>query len=312
MNLNAVVAASLRGRYHIRHLTHDGFLKNEYTFDNLITDTGLNQIGAEGLLFQFCHLSTSTATPAVTDSTMGGTTVRTSSISPIFTNSCTVGASPDYERTLVLGYRFNAGTATGTWASIGIGYNNADSGIVTKTRIRDAGGTPTTITVLAGEILDVSYELHAKTNVSLGSGTVSGVGYTVQPYNLATAFPSSAIQLVTWTSGFQGVLYGASSAISHGATNAGSPFTGGSVASFSSGSANSTTPAYVPGTFYRDLVFAWGTTATHANNLIYGIGIQQATATIIGSGWGFKFNTPQGKTNLQNANFTCRISWARA
>lgn len=302
--------STLRGRYRIHHYGADGLLRRIYEFDNLITNQGLDRIAAESNLFQFCHLSTNTAAPAVTDTAMGGTTVRTSNASPIFSNSCTVGGAPYYERVLILGYRFAAGVATGTWASIGLGYNNADSGITTKTLIRDGGGSPTTITVLAGEILDVSYELRCRTAVSQGSGTTSGVSWTSQAIGLTGAFPSSAIQLVTWA-GISGVLYGTTGTIAHAAVTSGTPFTGTGVGTFSGGSVTGTPATYSNGNYYRDITFAWPTTATFSNNTVRGI-LLSYTANMLSAGWGILFPVGIGKTNLQTLTMSMRLSWGRA
>ena len=81
-------------------------------------------------------------------------------------------------------YRFNAGTATGTWSEIGTGaYNNSrtpQNCCYSRALILDGGGSPLAITVLADEYLDVTYTLRVYpdvTNDFSGSFVMSGVTY---------------------------------------------------------------------------------------------------------------------------------------
>jgi hypothetical protein len=76
-------------------------------------------------------------------------------------------------------FRFSVGTATGNITEVGVGWSATDC--FSRARTVDGGGTPVTITVLADEFLDVTYELrlHWPTvDISI-TGFVSATSHSV-------------------------------------------------------------------------------------------------------------------------------------
>lgn len=293
------------GEFTLQRRTPGGILLQELKFRNLITNLGLDLVGQANSFFSYCRLSTSTATPTVADTTMGGTSVTTSSASPIFANSDSILGTPPYTATALRGFRFAAGVATGTWSSIGIQTGASDGNTICKTRIRDGGGTPTSITVLAGEVLDVRYEFRTEIDTSDVTGTISGVGFTMRPYGVTqTGFRALGAMSVPIVG-----LYASTGSIALPALTGTSPFTGAAI--FSNGQQSATWNAYTNGTYTRSWTVTFPTTAVHASNVIRGISV--TGVSIWGYGWAFLLDSPGfTKTNLQTCTITGSISWGRA
>jgi hypothetical protein len=307
----------VEGEYTLRVSRSDGTPVRELRFENLITNLGLDSLAATdgGGIGGGCRLTTSNAAPSITDVAMGGTSVLNSGVSPIFPDSNTVGAGPTYEITHTRGYRFNAGVATGTWASIGVtglgGPNGATApnNIASKTLIRDLGGNPTTLTVLAGEILDVQYTLRSRAVYGPVSGTMSGVGYT---YSGSQA--TLARNLIGLHYNYSATLWGgpAATAVAPAVTVTGNSFASGATV-FAGGSAPGAAQAYANGSFTRDVVFTFPSTTVHPNNQITGvvIGYGPAAGCLFAPYQFITLDAPITKTNLQTASFTMRYSWGR-
>lgn len=144
-------------------------------FPNLITDAGLNRMGEFQNWKAWCQVGSGTATPTVLDSALASRIAGSNSI----TN--TIGSSAEapwygWSRNV---YRFAAGVATGNIAEVGVGWANTGS-LFSRALVVDSGGNPTTITVLADEFLDVTYEFRQYAPASDGAGTVTlgGVDYS--------------------------------------------------------------------------------------------------------------------------------------
>jgi hypothetical protein len=169
-------------------------------FPNLITDRGLNQIAYGGYM-NACHVGTSNTAPNVLDTILAGYVGGTTTIQA---GSYGAQATPPYYGWKRLTYRFNVGVATGNLAEVGIATRAANGGstvLFSRALILDGGGAPTSITVLADEVLDVTYELRnyppltdvLQTVTITGSGThdlvtraafVTGTGWS---YSLGSA-----------------------------------------------------------------------------------------------------------------------------
>lgn len=149
-------------------------------FHNLLTDSCLEQWGS-GSAFDYCVVGSGTATPTVADTALGSYVAHTDNIpsgSAVLYD--TVG--PDYWGQRSGTYRFEAGTATGTLAEVGMCFGDPPSSytLTSHARIVDGGGSPTTITVLSDEYLDVTFTLRAypTTSDSIQTVVISGVNYT--------------------------------------------------------------------------------------------------------------------------------------
>lgn len=293
----------LSGHFTLQRRTSAGDLLEERSFRNLITNRGLDLIGLGLTPATACHLSTSTAPPLITDTSMGGTTAVTSSASPIFPSANTNSGAPSYTSNHIRGFRFSAGTAVGTWSSIGVGGAGLGD-VFAKTLITDGVGAPTSITILAGEILDVQYELRTLLSTAQFAGTVSGNPFTAQPFDVGQALQLgslSSVTLLPW--------YESGGTLGHGALTASTPFVN---ATQIGGGYNSATPVgtYTTGSFTRDYQIIWPTTTTSPNNTYKGISI--VASAPVGTRLGIIFQNPISKTNLQTFTFNLRYSWNRA
>lgn len=299
--------ARMAGYFTITKWTPGGVLLGEWKFRNLITNRGLDLLGNALAPATYVYLSTSTATPAVTDTAMGGTVVNTATGSPIYANTNTISGTSPYTCSHLRGWRFTAGQATGTWSSIGIGAAPTDTNnVFAKTRIRDSGGTPTSITVLAGEILDVRYELRTEITLADATGTASGNPFTARNFSV-TAFGSRT--LTTISPPWANLVAESGGTIALAAVTSSTGYVNS--ADFSGGTVASTFAAYTNGNYYRDFTVTFGTAVTHASNQVRGVRLIHGSAAF-GYGTAVLFTNPIGKTNLQTFTLTGRMSWGRA
>lgn len=130
--------------------------------DNLVTDYGLNALGNGGTNAGRCHVGTGNTPPNVADTTLAAWKAANSSKigDGYYTGSPNGGqANPPYYGWKRGTYRFAAGSATGNLSEVGLSSSGINEKMLTRALIKDVNGNPTTITVLADEMLDVTYEI---------------------------------------------------------------------------------------------------------------------------------------------------------
>lgn len=269
-------------------------------FPNLITDNGLNLIGSSGSWLSHCQVGTGTAAPNVLDTALASRVAGTYIISA--STSGTQSSAPyfTWRRNT---YRFAEGAATGNIAEVGVG-PSATGNLLSRARILDGSGNPTTISVAADESLDVTYEFryYPPTVDNTFSLTIDGVTYSV----------TSRAALVT-TAGSPGwtvAQIGQAPTINNtyvicaynGAIGAITERPAGA----SSSASSSTNAAYSAGSHYRDGTVTW---ALNAGNLVGGISAIEATHGIGTYQLGFSPAIP--KDNKKVLQMTFRHSWAR-
>lgn len=268
-------------------------------FPNLITDAGLNGIGTLPIIFIYggtlcsvCKVGTDNTTPAVTDTALLGFVGASSSVIDFAISA--VG-SPLYYRYGRNVYRFGVGVAAGNLSEIGVGIGAANTGILfSRALILDGGGSPTTITILADEVLDATYEMRAYPSlVDVASMvTISSVTYDVV---CRTAGAGSA--------GAVGVNYSLASMEFSGGTNA-----LGAITVAGNGdipTETTTVAAYVDGSLQRDVTSHWGLTYGSAtmNTFFLHANIQD---------YQFGFTPGIPKTNSKVLDMTARFGpWSR-
>lgn len=130
-------------------------------FDNLILNSGLDHLPV-GNCADWCRVGTGTTTPAVGQTNLTsqvGSTSDRSTIAEIVTYVPAVTGPPatDPYCQMIRNYRFATGQATGTLAEIGVGWASSGSTLFSRALILDSLGSPTTITILSDETLDVKY-----------------------------------------------------------------------------------------------------------------------------------------------------------
>ncbi len=159
-------------------------------FSNLITDAGLNNL-VNFLWFNGVFIGTGNTPPTVNDTDLASY-LNFSAVRMASTTGTTTSA-PYYtwfRRT----FRFEAGMATGNLTEIAMGWRSGTvNNLISRTLIKDANGIPTTLTILADEILDVTYEFRyyiPLTDVSGNitfSGNIGGThAYVIRPANIST------------------------------------------------------------------------------------------------------------------------------
>lgn len=161
-------------------------------FPNIITDGGLDRLGGTlstvGLWTTF-HVGSGNAVPAPTDTQLqnyiAGVTTQISSYDGNSSSAPWYGSKTETRR-------FAQGVAAGNLSEVGVSWQNTNGGLFSRALILDAGGSPTTITVLPDESLDVTYQLryYAPTEDVTGTLTLMDIAYawTSRARNVASSW----------------------------------------------------------------------------------------------------------------------------
>ena len=145
-------------------------------FENLITNNGLDLIGKSAAC-NYMIVSSDNTIPSITDTTiniLGVTQLDGTGNSNVNKNVTTAPYWVSYQRVK----RFGAGVGTGNIAKIAISNNSTGTDLFSIALVKDGNGNPTTITKLADEILDVSYELRQYINTEDTATTITISGKT--------------------------------------------------------------------------------------------------------------------------------------
>ena len=145
-------------------------------FENLITNNGLDLIGKKASC-NYMIVSSDNTVPSITDTTiniLGVTQLDGTGNGNVNKNVTTAPYWVSYKRVR----RFDAGVGTGNIAKIAISNNPTGTDLFSIALVKDGNGNPTTITKLADEILDVSYELRQYINTGDTATTITISGKT--------------------------------------------------------------------------------------------------------------------------------------
>ena len=288
----------LAGKYRLEVKRPDGSVRLDTGwFDNLITNNGLNAIAGTTSVLSYCQVGSGSTAPANTDTALVSKIAHTNTWSGAVHSHTTSSPYYAYWRGK---YLFAAGAATGNIAEVGVG-TSTSGGLFSRALIT-SGGTPTTITVLSDETLDVTYELRhyiPETDVT-GSITLDSVSYN---YTIRAARAGIHRDSGGWF-------------VSESEVAKAQPFTYaytgsiGAITSVPSGTyISGTTPsntAYSNGTYYQDATFSW---STSYGNLSGGIGA--VLFVIGGSVFQIGFSSPIPKDATNALSLTFRLAWAR-
>lgn len=150
-------------------------------FPNLITNNGLNLIGSSSAYMNCCQVGTGATAPANTDTTLQTYVAGTSTV--ISNTADASGTDPYYYYRRKV-FQFPIGAVAGNMSEVGIGTTTTTGNLFSRALIVDGGGSPTTVSVLVTEQLEVTYELrfYAPASDVTGSNTVGGVStsYTLR------------------------------------------------------------------------------------------------------------------------------------
>ncbi|MGH8237836.1 MAG: hypothetical protein ACREXP_12540 [Steroidobacteraceae bacterium] len=245
-----MLATACGGRFKLTAIRPDG-RERPLTgwFSNIVLDQGLDLAITSGDSPSFlncCRVGTGNTAPANAQTNLIAHVAGTSNI--ITSSTGTVG-TPDFYSWKIATYRFAQGAAAGNLAEVGIGNGTGNAAnLFSRELIRDGGGSPTTVTVLGDEFLDVSYEhrLYAGPLVDVASTvTISGVVYDT----VARAAGAPGAAVVPWSMSVM------DASVYSGALGAVSGFPGGAS---SGASSTANLGSYVNGNFFRDYTASWG------------------------------------------------------
>lgn len=189
------------GHFTIRKLRHDRPPEVVADFDNMILDQGLERtaVAVTSSHISHCHIGTGSTAPATSQTGLDSFSYSTSSGGNTpSANTIFAAATPPYVE-YITSRQFAIGAVTGTFSEIGMGWASTGNTLFCRELIRDTGGAPTTITVLADEGLDVEYRfrLYLESTDRTGTVTLSGVPYdwTLRAGSIANWLPSNYLLL---------------------------------------------------------------------------------------------------------------------
>ena len=290
-------------------------------FNNLVTNNGLDIMETTKTYLQSCSVGTSATTPLFTDTALGALKASTTTAQAV---SYGVSGTVPYYMYVRITYRFAAGVAAGNIAEVGVG--TSATNLFSHALILNSSSSPTTITVLSDEYLDVTYELryYMPTTDVTGAFNLNGVDYTYISRAAEVLTGELQVSTSTWKWAF---LYGASYAgasiggVCHEATSTTSPgmlrastsnispITSGLGVDPSSQSIycqdSNVLSTYILGTYYRDITYTYGLTKANIG------GIRQLYGHIGFGTYQIQFTPAIPKTSSDIFTFKIRMSWGR-
>lgn len=145
-------------------------------FENLITNNGLDLIGKKASC-NYMIVSSDNTVPSITDTAINILGITQSAGTGDGNVNKNVTTAP-YWVSYQCVKRFGAGVGTGNIAKIAISNNSTGTDLFSIALVKDINGNPTTITKLADEILDVSYQLRTYLDDSDTTSTITISGNT--------------------------------------------------------------------------------------------------------------------------------------
>lgn len=298
------------GRYRLQvfHGDTDILLKDTGWFDNLITDNGLNLLGAD--YTPRCYVGSDSATPTTSDTSIAGVLASATGLNGA--GGVQVSSAPYYgymQRSFV----FSIGAIQGTIRQVAIG--SSDTNLFSKALLTAVDGSPTTLTLSGVDRLTLTYELRQCINTGDFSGSIDINGTTFDYAGRACEIddasywrPSLGMAMGTSTSG-NARLY---CSLRTGATALGTVLTnpnGTTVASSLSGK-----DAYVANSYTMPMWSEWYDTLgllTNINAFDLGTLLFTTTTFSMGGRWQFLLDGSVEKTQYQKLRIEWAYTWGR-
>ncbi|HIQ53190.1 MAG TPA: hypothetical protein EYH51_08015, partial [Pseudomonas pachastrellae] len=148
-------------------------------FPNLITDAGLERMASNSDWLGYCQVGSGNNPPNVLDTALAN---RVGSSNTAQASASGAQAEEPYfcwQRRTV---RFAEGVAAGNLSEVGMGWTSSGN-LFSRALILDSEGNPTTITVAADEILDVTYEFRFYPRLTDVTGSVTLTGNIAGTYD---------------------------------------------------------------------------------------------------------------------------------
>ena len=264
-------------------------------FPNLILDGGLDRMGENSNYLSWCQVGSGSTAPVATQTALINRIAGTNTLqAQVYGAQATAPYYGWYRRT----YRFAKGVAAGNLSEVGVGWDTSGS-LFSRALILDGGGSPTTITVLSDEVLDVTYELRRYPGTVDLTGTVVLGGVTHNWVSRAAAVTNSQFWAGT---GAMVLEYAAAFNGDIGPVTASTP-------SGTSGTLSITALAYSSGSYTRAATVSAG---LNDYNLSGGIRSIWTYAYYSGIGsYQIQFDPAIPKDNTKVLSLTIQHSWAR-
>ena len=152
---------------------------------NLILDVGLNALGTTSVV-SACKVGTGVTPVAVSQTDLATPLAITSTLQSSSTGRNSTAPYYTWGRRT---FRFSQGTAAGNLTEVGVTYGDGSS-LFSRALIVDSEGNPTTLTILADEWLDVTYELRVYQDLADKTFNINLLGVdhvvTVRPAYVTT------------------------------------------------------------------------------------------------------------------------------
>lgn len=308
------------GEYRFQVSKNGKVVRDTGFFPNLITDNGLNLIcnasGATSNNFNFyfdhntplgtCYVGSGNASPEVADTQLVSRIAATSN------KESTTGTS-SFARgyaELVIVYAFGTGSVVGNVSEVGIG--PSATSLFSRALILNSNGDPTTITILADEILTVTYRLRLtipQVDISqsidvYNSGVQIPTNVTIRPFASET-YPITSI------AGQHSFAWGVKRAFGNGAysvaTSSNTDLVGATAQSLTSTAlpANIGIDPYVNNSFKRTGYATFSTTQSNRDIAVWAYSFGPGCFQV-------KFDPPLQKTNQQALRLSFGYQVARA
>ena len=304
----------LSGSYELTIRNQAGEITKHLAFENLILNQGLDSIGTEPYPFTIgtvkCKLGTGSVAPAVTDTALSGTA---SGFSRDVVGANVTGniTTPPYWSECSFAMTFPIGALSGNYTEIGL-YSSWGETLFSRALIKDSGGNPTTLTILATEELHVTYKLRLYPPMTDVTGTFD-MTYNGTPttYNYTIRYANFNI---TDTKPFT-VFSTLAAAVMEGAALS-ADITGDMTYNIYQKRASDTSVAstYMAGTYYRDITYGFNTSTANFTTGITGIRFNSSVFNSYFDGWSHSqclISPPIMKTATDTLSLTFRISWGR-
>lgn len=290
-------------------------------FDNLITNAGLDSLAlgygdsGAGDKLSYCQLGTNATAPAFTDTALGARVGAAS----LFSQTKGIGAGNLYVWRKAV-FRFAAGSVSGVNLSE-VAVSIASTGTVfSRALLKDTGGSPTTITLAADEILDVVYELrvYVTNGTTTATFTIDGVSTSVEVEILN--FPADASWSGTDINDKIGLNAIGVCICLNGANQGGqnrmakTAYESNAALSGSSAGLGGVADAYVAGSYQRTYNANFGLADANFGTGVGGLHVTPVAGPSDSWGMGkyhFRFTPKIAKTNAKTATIKYGVSWGR-
>ena len=264
-------------------------------FPNLILNGGLDRMGGNNDHLNWCQVGSGSTAPVATQTALVN---RIAGTGTLHANVNGAQASAPYYGWARRTYRFAQGVAAGNLSEVGVGWATSGS-LFSRALILDGGGSPTTITVLSDEALDVTYELRRYPGTVDLTGTVVLDGVTHNWVSRAAGvtdsydWGSAGAMMLALAYAYNGDI---------GAVTELSP-------SGTSGSLSAAALAYSSGSYTRATTVSAG---LNAANLVGGIRSIMIRAPAGSAGrYQIQFDPAIPKDNTKVLSLTIQHTWAR-